>query len=209
MNIITTKAASAVDISQADGSKWLKIQGTATNMFDACVEVCTHVRKLTKLGNKYQLIPENTTNKAKNLVRAANTKDLVWIWSIANDELATRGIKSQLYHYKLWDPINSINESNVYTPGTKITQPDITTNKANNFPEDTGTPWIDDNTIIILENNAVEFNLVWEKSETQYYTNNMTLQLTYHIAGMVNDVKTMRGFIYKNTNLNKLPEGQN
>lgn len=187
----------------ADGVKWTLINGSADNMFDAMVEICTHVKKLTKLGNSYQLV--RSTNDAENLVRASSYKNLTWIWSIDNDEKASRGVKSQLYHYKLWDKDNFIDESNVYTPYKKITLPDLTSSSANNYPTQTTTDWIDNNTVVILENNAIEFNLVWEKTETQYYTNNMTLQLTYNIAGMINPVKVMRGFVYKNVNLSKLP----
>ena len=201
MDMITNGVASAA--TTPDGSKLTLINGTAANMFDACIEICTHIKKMTKLGNKYQLI--QSTTASENVVRACDYKDLTWIWSIANDERATRGIKSQLYHYKLWDSTNAVNESNVYTPANKITLPDLTTSKANNYPTDTGTAWIDDNTVVVLENKAVEFNLVWEKMETQYYTNNMTLQITYNLAGMVNFIKTMRGFVYKNANLNRLP----
>lgn len=187
----------------ANGSNLTLINGTATNMFDACIEVCTHIKKMTKLGNNYQLI--KSTTPSENLVRGSSVNDLTWIWSIDNDEKATRGIKTQLYHYKLWDPVNSIDERNVYCPANKITLPDLTTNPANNYPTDTGSPWIDNNTIIVLENKAIEYNLVWEKFETQYYTNNMTLQITYNIAGMINFIKTMRGFVYKNNNLSTLP----
>lgn len=186
-----------------NGTKWTLINGTATNMFDACIEVCTHIKKLTKMGNEYQLI--KSTNAAENLVRASDYSNLTWIWSIDNDERATRGIKSQLYHYKLWDPQNSINDNNVYTPYKQVALPDLTRDKSNNYPTMTQNNWVDDNTIVILENNAIEFNLVWEKTETQYYTNNMTLQLTYHVAGMINPVKVMRGFVYKNPNLSKVP----
>lgn len=207
-NLIMTKITNAITNSSTtpDGSKITKIEGTATNMFDACIEVCQHIRSLVKVGNKYQLI--RSTQEKENFVRASNYKNLNWIWSIDNDELASRGIKSQLYHYKLWDPKNSINEENVYCPANKITLPDLTSNKANNFPTDTGTPWIDNNTVIVLENGAIEYNLIWEKSETQYYTNNMTLQITYNLAGMINYIKTMRGFVYTNANLNKLPSGE-
>lgn len=187
----------------ANNSNLTLINGTATNMFDACIEVCTHIKKMTKLGNNYQLI--KSTTPSENLVRGSSVNDLTWIWSIDNDEKATRGIKTQLYHYKLWDPVNSIDERNVYCPGNKITLPDLTNSPDNNFPTDTGTAWIDNNTIIILENKAIEYNLVWEKFETQYYTNNMTLQITYNIAGMINFIKTMRGFVYKNNNLSTLP----
>lgn len=203
MGLIKTGIANAATV--ADGTKWTKIEGTADNMFDACIEVCTHIKKLTKLGNEYQLIKSANPNESENLVRACDYRDLTWIWSIDNDEKASRGIKSQLYHYKLWDPANSINENNVYTPYKKINLKDLTTDKTNNYPTQTNEKWIDDNTIVILENKAIEYNLVWEKSETQYYTNNMSLQLTYHIAGMVNPIKVMRGFVYTNPNLNKLP----
>ena len=186
-----------------NGTNLTLINGTATNMFDACIEVCTHIKKMTKLGNNYQLI--KSTTASENLVRGSSVNDLTWIWSIDNDEKATRGIKTQLYHYKLWDPVNSIDERNVYCPGNKITLPDLTNSPDNNYPTDTGTAWIDNNTIIILENKAIEYNLVWEKFETQYYTNNMTLQITYNIAGMINFIKTMRGFVYKNNNLSTLP----
>lgn len=201
MNVIKNGVTNAS--ATADGTKWTLINGTATNMFDACIEICTHIKKLTKLGNEYQLI--KSTNASENHVRASDYRDLTWIWSIDNDERASRGIKSQLYHYKLWDPTNSINENNVYTPYKEITLPDLSTTKTNNFPKMTNNLWIDNNTVVVLENKAIEFNLVWEKSETQYYTNNMTLQITYNIAGMINPIKVMRGFVYKNTNLNRLP----
>lgn len=204
-NSVMTMLMSGVTTASttANGTNLTLINGTATNMFDACIEVCTHIKKMTKLGNNYQLI--KSTTPSENLVRGSSVNDLTWIWSIDNDEKATRGIKTQLYHYKLWDPVNSIDERNVYCPGNKITLPDLTNNPANNYPTDTGTAWIDNNTIIILENKAIEYNLVWEKFETQYYTNNMTLQITYNIAGMINFIKTMRGFVYKNNNLSTLP----
>lgn len=186
-----------------DGTKWTLINGTATNMFDACIEICSHIKKLTKLGNEYQLVKHK--HASQNWVRAASHNDLTWIWSIENDEKASRGIKSQLYHYKLWDPKNSINEANVYTPYKKITLPDLTTSKANNYPTLTNELWIDNNTVVILENGAIEFNLVWEKNETQYYTNNMTLQITYNLAGMINPINVKRGFVYKNSNLSVDP----
>lgn len=201
MTMIKNGVAGAA--TEADGMKWTLINGTATNMFDACIEVCTHIKKLTKLGNEYQLI--RSTQPSENLVRAADYNNLTWIWSIDNDEKASRGIKSQLYHYKLWDKENMISDANVYTPYKQITLPDLTNNKANNYPTMTNNVWIDDSTVVVIENGAIEFNLVWEKTETQYYTNNMTLQLTYHIAGMINPVKVMRGFVYKNNNLSKLP----
>lgn len=186
-----------------NGVKWTLIEGQATNMFDAMVEICTHVKKLTKLGNNYQLV--KSTNASENLIRASSYNNLTWIWSIDNDEKASRGVKSQLYHYKLWDKDNFIDERNVYTPYKRISLPDLTSTSANNYPTQTNEDWIDNNTVVILENNAIEFNLVWEKTETQYYTNNMTLQLTYNIAGMVNPVKVMRGFVYKNPNLSIIP----
>lgn len=201
MNVIKNGVTNAS--ATADGTKWTLINGTAQNMFDACIEICTHIKKLTKLGNEYQLI--KSANASENHVRASDYRDLTWIWSIDNDERASRGIKSQLYHYKLWDPTNSINENNVYTPYKEITLPDLTTTKTNNFPTMTNNLWIDNNTVVVLENKAIEFNLVWEKSETQYYTNNMTLQITYNIAGMINPIKVMRGFVYKNNNLSILP----
>lgn len=189
-----------------DGSKWTLINGTATNMFDACIEICEHVEMLTKLGNEYQLI--KSTNPAENHIRAASYNDLIWIWSIKNKQRANRGVKSQLYHYKLWDPANGLSDANVYSPYKKVETKDLTVSKENNYPSMTGDLWIDDNTVVILENNAIEYNLVWEKSETQYYTNNMTLQITYNLAGMINPIKVMRGFVYKNPNLSTVPNGQ-
>lgn len=204
-NLVMTMIANGITNAKTtpNGTDLKLINGTATNMFDACIEVCNHIRRMVKLGNKYQLI--GSTNASENFVRASSFDNLTWIWSIDNDEKANRGIKSQLYHYRLWDPTNSISESNVYTPGTKITLPDLTTNKANNYPTDTGQMWIDNNTVVVLENGAIEYNIVWEKAETQYYTNNMALQITYNLAGMINFVKTMRGFVYKNNNLSTEP----
>lgn len=207
-NLIMKKLMDKVTTAKTspNGLDFLKIQGTATNMFDSCIEICQHIRRLVKTGSKYQLI-QTAGDSPENYVRASSYDRLLWIWSIENDELADRGIKSQLYQAKLWDPNNgkSISDSSVYCPGNKIELKDLTVDKTNNYPKDTGQQWIDNNTVVILENGALEYNVVWEKSESQYYTNNMTLQITYHLAGMLNFIKTMRGFVYSNNNLSTLP----
>lgn len=68
MNGVTTASTTA------NGTNLTLINGTATNMFDACIEVCTHIKKMTKLGNKYQLI--QSTTPSENLVRGSSVNDL-------------------------------------------------------------------------------------------------------------------------------------
>lgn len=57
-----------------NGSNLTLIQGQATNMFDACIEVCTHIKRMTKLGSKYQLI--QSTTPSENFVRSCSVGDL-------------------------------------------------------------------------------------------------------------------------------------
>lgn len=176
------------------------VTGTATNMFDSIIEVTNIVSEMTQLSGDFNMT--NQTPTTNNLVTSSKLEDLVWIWSLANENSATMGIKSQLFNRDLWsDPITEkmikVALKNRY---------DLSATDPSAVPTKNATDWVNNNTIYVINKDAISLNYqLVDVVTSQYYAENMLLQININCWFLVSTINFGQGIKYTNPNLSVQP----
>lgn len=176
------------------------IQGTATNMFDAVIEVTSAISEMGQISKDFNVV--NQADPANNLLTNSSYDELIWIWSLANENKATMGIKSQLYNRDLWgDPITA--KMNMVALKSRY---DVNGTDPSKSPAKNSTDWVNDSTIYVLNKNAFKINYQLDNVVTsQYYSENMLLQVNINCWFLVSTVNFGQALKYTNANLSTLP----
>lgn len=170
------------------------VEGTAPNLFDAMnQEVLPLLRELTTYTNKYNY--QETTH-----INVLKPEDMILI---ANGEIIQQlnsGIKSQLFNAKFFDFKNIIGEENIVNLGNQLQISD-----GNTAVSVIDSPYVDKNTIYILDKSAIKHILQIDRYESQSFAHNLALTLVLHVWGAMDILPWKVFFKYHNTNLSTLP----
>lgn len=178
-------------------SKFQKqIVGTATNMFDAISgEFLPALRDMLYLNSEFNF------SASSLFLQDNNMDDLIIIMSSGNVQRIRSGIKSQLYNAQFLGVDKELSDANIISLGNKITigNEDVDMSVSN-------IPYCDDNTIYVVSKKALRHVNQINRSESQAWTENMTIQLTLHVWGALDILPWGQCFKYTNPNLSVLPK---
>lgn len=171
------------------------ISGSATNMFDCLVsEVIPNINKMTQLNSEYNIVESQ-------VIDTANMDDIVVIMSNKNKTLIQNGIKTQLFNAELLGPSGKLlKPENIVCLGNKINLTDEDT-----VASDSGTEWVDDNTIYVIDISKIKTIYQVNSNASQFYARNITLYIALHVWGAMDILPWCKAFKYTNTNLSTLP----
>ena len=170
------------------------INGTATNLYDALLELAPEIDGMLFYNYKY-----NKEQQSK-LAYAANSKDILIFTSRKVRSAIMNGIKSQSFNAQLVGTSErTYTYENVKCLGDKVTQ---TTQDAINT---VGDEWINDNTIIVVDISRIKHIIQVDENATQGFAANLTEYLAKHVWGVIDIMPWCKKIVYKNSNLRMIP----
>lgn len=178
-----------------DKSKGKTINGTATNLYDALLELAPEIDKMTQYNASYN------NEQTSKLMYAANPNDLLIFTSTKVRSAIMNGVKAQVFNATfIGTSERTYTYENVKTLGNKITQ---TTQDVIN--QDSGQEWIDDNTIIVLDISRIRHIIQIDENATQGFAANLTEYISKHVWGVMDILPWCKKLVYRNTNLRMVP----
>lgn len=172
------------------------VVGTADNMFDAFTnEVFPLIRKMKFINTDYNY------NNSSKFIHNSKLSNLIILMSSNNIQKLESGIKTQLFNAQLLGVEGEIKAADFLSAGNKITFGDSDTDISVSTDE-----YLDDNTIIVLDRNAIKHVNQVKLSESQAWGENLTVQLNLHIWGALDILPWGKMFKYTNANLSVLPK---
>lgn len=169
------------------------LQGKETNIFNALSnEVFPEIENMIKYNKEYNI--SNTSD----YVDTCNESDLV---IVVGNRLLSRlknGVESQLFNAQFFGPnskpymITSLN--NKLNIGNSKTQINTSSEQ-----------YVNDDTIYVFDKNLIKSLIQVERNESQAWAENMTIQLTLHVWGVIDFLPWIKIFKYVNPNLEILP----
>lgn len=178
-----------------DKTKGKIINGTATNLYDALLELAPEIDKMTQYNASYN------NEQTSKLMYAANPNDLLIFTSTKVRSAIMNGVKAQVFNATfIGTSERTYTYENVKTLGNKITQ---TTQDVIN--QDSGQEWIDDNTIIVLDISRIRHIIQIDENATQGFAANLTEYISKHVWGVMDILPWCKKLVYRNTNLRMVP----
>lgn len=176
-----------------------KITGTATNLFDAlALEILPNVYNMHMLNQSYSI-----DNVKYPKVQTLSFTDMMMFVPLNVKTGLMHGIQSQLFNAHLMDIASGIPADNVIVLGDKIIYPEDDANKVVMVQD--GTPYLPNNTIRVFDKNAIKHLQQINQAGSQSYNNNLTIQITLHVWGLVDYLPWKKAFEYTNNNIQVLP----
>lgn len=169
---------------------------TSANMFECLSNVIfPEISKMRFLNSAY-----NMTTIAAPIPLSTNKKeDLLLFINAANETKLATGIKSQLFNAQLIDIKEYIPNENIIPVSGAITTGNSDTAIS------IGADWLTTKQIIVINKNAIRHIFQIDKSESQAWAENLTIQMVLHIWGAIGIVPWGQGFFYECANLDVLP----
>lgn len=178
-----------------DKTKGKVINGTATNLYDALLELAPEIDKMTQYNATYN------NEQTSKLMYAANPSDLLIFTSTKVRSAIMNGVKAQVFNATfIGTSERTYTYENVKTLGNKITQ---TTQDTIN--QDSGQEWIDDNTIIVLDISRIRHIIQIDENATQGFAANLTEYISKHVWGVMDILPWCKKLVYTNTHLRMVP----
>lgn len=178
--------------------KLKKIDGTAPDTFAAMIELLEHINNLTMDVNKTNIGSDSTS------ITPISLEDLVIIVPKKLKTLFENGILTRLPNASKFQESVLFSSDRVIPAGVELQPIQNSTTKEVDVVQGE-TPFIDNNTIVVLDKNAIKHCFMVRENESQYFAENMIEQLTIHIWGFFVILPFAKGFVYKNTNLMTAP----
>ena len=170
------------------------ITGTATNLYDALMELAPEIDGMLFYNYKY-----NKEQQSK-LAYAANSKDILIFTSRKVRSAIMNGIKAQSFNAQLVGTSErTYTYENVKCLGDRVTQTDQST------INEVGAEWIDDNTIIVVDISRIKHIIQIDENATQGFAANLTEYLAKHVWGVIDIMPWCKKIVYKNSNLRMVP----
>lgn len=194
-NIITSESTTDDDTNQKISGK--VVNGNATNLFEAWIEVLQHFNYMTQYNKDYNA---DQTNKH---MYAANPEDLLIF--VSNKVLTTtrNGILSQTFNAELMGAESKqLKPENLKTLGKKIL---ISENSEGTVLENVDQEWINDNTIIIVDISRIKHLVQFDQAGAQFFQKNVVNYISKNVWGAIAMLPWCKKLIYKNPNLTIAP----
>ena len=177
-----------------DKTKGKVIQGTATNLYDALLELAPEIDGMLFYNYKYN------ADQSTKLPYAANSKDILIFTSRKVRSAIMNGIKSQVFNAQfVGTSERTYTYDNVKCLCDKVVQGDQ--NTVNTVTDE----WIDDNTIIVIDISRIKHIIQIDENATQGFAANLTEYLSKHVWGVIDILPWCKKIVYKNTNLRSIP----
>lgn len=155
-------------------------------------EVFPEIENMIKYNKDYNLLASS------DYVDACNESDIILV---VGNKLLSRlknGVESQLFNAQFFGPNSK--PYNILTLSNKLTFGDSQTA----ITTDT-SQYVDEDTIFAFDKNLIKSLIQVQKNESQSWAENMTIQLTLHVWGVVGTLPWNKIFKYTNANLKVLP----
>ena len=176
---------------QTDGKV---ITGTATNLYDALLELAPEIDGMLFYNYKYN------ADQTTKLPYAANSKDILIFTSRKVRSAIMNGIKSQSFNAQfVGTSERTYTYDNVKCLGDKVVQGDQ--NTVNTVTDE----WLDDNTIIVIDISRIRHIIQVDENATQGFAANLTEYLSKHVWGVIDILPWCKKIVYKNSNLRSIP----
>ena len=176
---------------QTDGKV---ITGTATNLYDALLELAPEIDGMLFYNYKYN------ADQSTKLPYAANSKDILIFTSRKVRSAIMNGIKSQSFNAQfVGTSERTYTYENVKCLGDKVVQGD------QNTVNTVDGEWLDDNTIIVIDISRIKHIVQIDENATQGFAANLTEYLSKHVWGVIDILPWCKKIVYKNTNLRSVP----
>ena len=170
------------------------INGTATNLYDALLELAPEIDGMLFYNYKY-----NAEQQSK-VPYAAQSKDILIFTSRKVRSAIINGIKSQVFNAQLVGTSErTYTYDNVKCLGDKVTQTDQSTVNT------VGDEWLNDNTIIVIDISRIRHIIQVDENATQGFAANLTEYLSKHVWGVIDIMPWCKKIVYKNSNLRSIP----
>lgn len=193
--IITSESDTDTDTTQKISGKI--VNGNATNLFEAWIEVLQHFNFMTQYNKDYNADQDN------GHMYAANPEDLLIF--VSNKVLTTtrNGILSQTFNAELMGAESKqLKPENLKTLGKKI---EIGTNSEGVKLTNLDQEWIDDNTIIIVDISRIKHIVQFDQAGAQFFQKNVVNYISKNVWGAIAMLPWCKKLIYKNNNLTIAP----
>ena len=176
---------------QTDGKV---ITGTATNLYDALLELAPEIDGMLFYNYKYN------ADQSTKLPYAANSKDILIFTSRKVRSAIMNGIKSQSFNAQLVGTSErTYTYDNVKCLGDKVTQTNQSTVNT------VGDEWLNDNTIVVIDISRIRHIIQVDENATQGFAANLTEYLSKHVWGVIDIMPWCKKIVYKNSNLRMIP----
>lgn len=168
--------------------------GKNMDMF-ACLsnEVIPHIEKMSYLNTEY-----NLSATSKNIGAPSPSDILVFMNNTIKSKLRT-GVMTRLFNANLISLDQVVPAENWIGTAGSITVSNSDTAIT------IGNDWIDNNTIYVFTKDAIKHCLQINRTESQAWATNMTIQIVLHIWGTVDSLPWEKGFKYTSDKLSVLP----
>ena len=177
-----------------DKTKGKVINGTATNLYDALLELAPEIDGMLFYNYKYN------ADQTTKLPYAANSKDILIFTSRKVRSAIMNGIKSQSFNAQfVGTSERTYTYDNVKCLGDKVVQGDQ--NTVNTVTDE----WLDDNTIIVIDISRIRHIIQVDENATQGFAANLTEYLSKHVWGVIDILPWCKKIVYTNTNLRSIP----
>ena len=176
---------------QTDGKV---ITGTATNLYDALLELAPEIDGMLFYNYKYN------ADQSTKLPYAANSKDILIFTSRKVRSAIMNGIKSQSFNAQfVGTSERTYTYENVKCLGDKVVQGN------QNTVNTVDGEWLNDNTIIVIDISRIKHIVQIDENATQGFAANLTEYLSKHVWGVIDILPWCKKIVYKNTNLRSIP----
>lgn len=185
--------------------KWKTVAATGNNTFECFVkDICPNIRNLRLASKKFK------TDDTSNFYEVSDWNDIVLVGSNKTISALLDGVNSQLPGFKFSNEGSIIDKINIINLGVKYNVPEGTDENPSigtaSAITDTGTEWVDDNTLYVFDINTFIKLIQVDTTATQDYATNLTSTIHIHLWGIIHYLnKKGKGFKYTNNNLTKLP----
>ena len=155
-------------------------------------EVFPEIENMIKYNSEYNL------DATSEYVDACNEQDIMLV---VGNKLLSRlknGVESQLFNAQFFGP-NSKPYS-IVSLNNKIQLSDSKTAIKTSTEQ-----YVDEDTIWVFDKNIMKSLIQVERNESQAWAENMTIQMTLHVWGVIGEIPYRKIFKYTNPNLKVLP----
>ena len=177
-----------------DKTKGKVINGTATNLYDALLELAPEIDGMLMYNYEY-----NNEQQSK-VPYTAQSKDILIFTSKKVRSAIINGVKAQVFNANfIGTSERTYTYDNVKCLGNRVNQQDQAT------INEVGTEWLDDNTIIVVDISRIKHIIQIDENATQGFAANLTEYLAKHVWGVIDIMPWCKKIVYKNNNLRMVP----
>ena len=177
-----------------DKTKGKVINGTATNLYDALLELAPEIDGMLMYNYEY-----NNEQQSK-VPYTAQSKDILIFTSKKVRSAIINGVKAQVFNANfIGTSERTYTYENVKCLGNRVNQQDQAT------INEVGTEWLDDNTIIVVDISRIKHIVQIDENATQGFAANLTEYLAKHVWGVIDIMPWCKKIVYKNSNLRMIP----